>query len=192
MNPETLSAMKEACAKEVAWGDSRLPQRFWSKTSIQADGCWRWVAATTRGYGSYRHNNRLTQAHRAAYTVLVGPIPGTSPAGLTVDHLCRNRSCVNPAHMELVSRGENTMRGDSLTAKNKQKTHCSRGHEYTLANTYLPSDGKRYCRACNRIRNKEYCKRHPSYSAEYGKRRRARERAMTTDLAHSKGSEGRG
>jgi hypothetical protein len=183
-------SLKERIEEEAMWGDSRLPERFWSKTMVQADGCWQWIGAVTDGYGSYRHDNKPILAHRAAYTVFVGPIPGTFPHGLTVDHLCRNRSCVNPAHMELVSRGENSLRGDGAATKNKQKTHCSRGHSYTPENTYVPSDGKRYCRACSRIRSREYSERHPGYEAERGKRRRARERA---DLAqHGKKGGGGG
>lgn len=84
--------------------------RFWAKVS-EGESCWQWTAATNgRGYGRFSHGPMRGQthelAHRFAYEALVGPIP----VGLTVDHLCENKRCVNPAHMELVTRAENTRR----------------------------------------------------------------------------------
>lgn len=93
-----------------------------------------------------------------AYIALVGPIPGTFPHGLTVDHLCRNRPCVNPAHMELVSRGENSLRGDTIVARCKSKTHCVNGHEFTPENTgSVPArNNARCCKACQKIRRDRF------------------------------------
>ena len=84
-------------------------------------------------------------AHRMIYELLVGPIPD----GLEIDHLCRNRGCVNPGHMEPVTHRENLMRGDTVAAANPAKTHCIRGHPYDDENTYRYGS-HRYCRACNK------------------------------------------
>lgn len=80
---------------------------------------------------------------------------GAIPSGLTIDHLCKVRRCVNPAHLEPVTRGENVLRGDTITAANARKTHCPRGHEYDDANTYVCKRGLRSCRTCARERNRE-------------------------------------
>lgn len=125
-----------------------LESRFWDKVT-KTDSCWNWTAAKTYGYGvmSFRGNGRqrTVRAHRVAYELLVGSIP----AELVVDHLCRNRGCVNPEHMELVTIGENVLRGIGPTATNARASQCSNGHEYTESNTYHRSDGGRNCRACD-------------------------------------------
>lgn len=108
-------------------------------------GCMEWNGAlSTSGYGRYSNREGFWQGHRAAYEIFVGPIP----AGLVIDHLCRNRRCCNPVHLEPVTSAENTRRGWPAT-----KTHCARGHEFTPENTYrrqIPGTGVRMCRACNR------------------------------------------
>lgn len=90
-------------------------------------------------------------AHRAFYEHFRGPIP----EGLTIDHLCRVRRCVNPDHLEPVTRGENSLRGEGPAAQNARKTHCPRGHEYTPENTRVTPQGTRACRACARERRRE-------------------------------------
>lgn len=131
---------------------TELPARFTSKMEICADsGCWLWVARMNRnGYGSYMHpeSQRTVVAHRYAYEVVVGPIP----EGLQLDHLCRVRNCVNPAHLEPVTQRENLLRGDTLTAKAASATHCPAGHEYAGANLYINPEGHRLCRECHRAR----------------------------------------
>lgn len=118
-------------------------QRFWAKVDKGGD-CWNWTAAKIwSGYGKFQFNGSSVGAHRVAWTLLRGPIP----EGLTVDHLCRNRACVNPAHMELVTRGVNVLRGDTITAANLHKTHCPKGHPYSGRN----SNGQRFCRVCMRV-----------------------------------------
>lgn len=124
-----------------------LPSRLASKINAAPVGCWKWSAyVTTEGYGQYSHDGRLQQAHRVVYELLVGPIP----AGLQLDHLCRVRSCVNPAHMEPVTNHENILRGES-GIKNAMKTQCPQKHPYNLANTRFHK-GKRYCRVCSKYR----------------------------------------
>ena len=123
-------------------------ERFWSKVS-KTDGCWIWTGKRkANGYGVFVMGRRsLGQrrdyyAHRFAYELAREPIP----AGLQIDHLCRVRECVNPAHMEVVTSAENTRRMGAAI------THCKRGHEFTAENTYrVPRSGRRSCVACRRM-----------------------------------------
>ena len=121
--------------------------RFWSKVAIGApDECWPWIACINKkGYGHFRLKGRLNRAHRVAYELITGLIP----AGLTIDHLCRNRKCVNPQHLEAVTMKTNTLRGESPAALNAKKTHCKRGHPFDEANTIIELYGARRCRECH-------------------------------------------
>lgn len=133
--------MKEATVNE---------ERFWSKVDTTGE-CWLWTSRIERsGYGRFKSSGKYHYAHRVAYGLAVGPIPD----GLTIDHLCRVRNCVNPAHLEPVTQRENTLRGEGVAARNARKTHCPQGHEYTLENTCV-SRGLRHCRTCNRDRTRE-------------------------------------
>lgn len=122
-------------------------ERFWAKIDLSGD-CWLWRASLDRdGYGRFAlAHSTIVRAHRYAYELLVGPIP----EGLTIDHLCRVRHCVNPAHLEPVTGRENTLRGDTTAALNAAKETCPQGHPFDAANTYLPARGGRECRACRR------------------------------------------
>lgn len=133
---------------------SALPERFWSKVQ-QTETCWNWTATRCRGgYGQFRLDGKIQRAHRVSYLHLVGEIP----AGLELDHLCRNRACVNPDHLEPVTRRENTIRGAAgeVNARRElSRTHCKRGHAFDEQNT-LWSKGRRYCRPCRAIREAAY------------------------------------
>lgn len=106
--------------------------RFYSRIVESPTGCWVWTGSRgPKGYGRFHFNGKGHRAHRFAYERLVGPI-----GSLTLDHLCRNRLCVNPAHLEPVTNRENLLRGKGLTARNAQVTRCPQGHPYDEANTY--------------------------------------------------------
>lgn len=125
--------------------DFRLPSNFWAKVQVSADGCWLWTGAlNSRGYPCFGIRGRSQLAHRVAYWTLVAPIP----AGMELDHLCRVPRCVNPAHLEPVTRAENVRR--ELAAN--LPTNCPQGHPYDEANTMIKrrSNGQinRICRAC--------------------------------------------
>lgn len=121
--------------------------KFWAHVDKDGEGgCWLWTGQLNYGYG-YMPAWPLSpqRAHRFSYELLVGPIP----EGLTLDHLCRVRHCVNPTHLEPCTSGENTLRGDSISAINARRTHCKWGHPFDEANTVFDKRGRRRCVACN-------------------------------------------
>lgn len=123
-------------------GDGRLPPTFWNKVAI-TEGCWLWTAALRQGYAAFWLGKTMP-AHRFAYEALIGPIPD----GLQIDHLCRNRSCVNPNHMEAVTAQSNSLRAPTGGAANAMKSRCSRGHPFIGTNLEIQADGRRCCRTC--------------------------------------------
>lgn len=132
--------------------NKRSLTHFQQKFSIARSGCWQWIASKDKwGYGKF-HLGKDTLAHRVSYKHFVGPLPDD----LEIDHLCRNRSCVNPQHMEPVTKRENTLRGIAPSAINARKTHCQNGHKFTSQNTYMRPDGDRGCRQCNADASQRY------------------------------------
>jgi hypothetical protein len=123
-------------------------ERFYSYVDRSGD-CWQWTGSVaSHGYGYFGVNYKTVYVHIFAYELLVGPIP----EGLKLDHLCRNRSCCNPAHLEPVTNRTNILRGVSPAAQNARMTVCSRGHELSGANLYVSPKGKRQCVECRRLR----------------------------------------
>lgn len=149
---------------KVAWERGNPVANFWPKVDRRGDGeCWPWLGYVDRdGYGHFMipkpgGGQNDEPAHRFAYEMLVGPIPD----GLHLDHVkergCTLRSCVNPAHLDPVTPGENIRRGETgriRAAQQRAKTHCPSGHPYDEANTIIYGGAKKYrrCRACERIR----------------------------------------
>jgi hypothetical protein len=134
---------------------NRTPEeRFWEKVDKngplwEGTPCWVWTASTTHGYGQFKTKDRRSMhlTHRWAYQTLVGPIPPKTE----LDHLCRNRLCLNPAHLEPVTHLENIRRGHG----HGSETHCPQGHPYIPSNMYI-SSGRRRCRTCVNKRNTSY------------------------------------
>jgi hypothetical protein len=123
--------------------------RFWSRV-VKTESCWLWTGALSGGYGHCRITldgaSRARGAHRVAYELLVGPVPD----GFELDHLCRVKHCVNPAHLEPVTHRENMLRGEVPAARQAKQTKCSYGHPIANpADYYLDKTGrKRQCKRC--------------------------------------------
>ena len=160
----TSAILQEAYAagwtEAIDWQAGCL-RRFWAKVSITANGCWEWTGMRIwNGYGHFWDGTRrdtgtprLVLAHRWSYEHFAGPIP----EGLDIDHLCRNRGCCNPCHLEPVTRSENVRRSPLMGAHARHmaaRTHCAHGHAFDASNAAFTSDGRRRCRACDRVRAK--------------------------------------
>ncbi len=154
-------------------------ERFWNK--VNKDGpipthaphlgpCWVWTASNNgNGYGVIGLGKQNAYVHRISYEWQYGPIP----LMYEIDHICENRSCVNPTHLQLATHQQNIARSASPPAKNTKKTHCPKGHAYTPENTYRQKKGGRYCRACAIERMRVYDQT----------RRRKKERLLSLPLS---------
>jgi hypothetical protein len=134
--------------------------RFWSRVQ-KSNWCWLWTGTvSSSGYGVMRIDcskanpkGRLVYAHRYAFENTKGAVP----KGLELDHLCRNRRCVNPDHLEPVTPRVNQLRGTGPAARNARKTHCSKGHLFAGQSLYLrPDTGNRQCLICKHEYWKEW------------------------------------
>lgn len=117
----------------------RLERRYVPEPN---SGCWLWLGPNATGYGQIKLDGKVRLAHRVSYELAKGPIPG----GLEIDHLCRVRCCVNPNHLEAVTRRVNQLRGRGAAGTNSRKATCKRGHAFDRRY----ADGKRRCLACKR------------------------------------------
>lgn len=152
--------------------------RVLAKVTVTPFNCWDYNGYRTRdGYGRAMWSRRLWLTHRMVYTLMIGPIPD----GLVMDHLCKNTSCCNPEHLEVVTRSENTRRGTSwhgFAARQSAKTHCPKGHEYTAENIYRQR-GKngRSCKQCRRDVARRWASEHRAQLAARDRERYARKAA---------------
>jgi hypothetical protein len=127
----------------AAWRQPSIRERIKSLIKVDDAGCWNWQGYLRVGYGTLSIDGRPHLAHRVSYMAYVGPIP----VGLHIDHLCRNRRCVNPQHLEPVTPAENNRRAAAV------KTRCPQGHPYDPSNTYVHHN-KRHCKSCVRERGR--------------------------------------
>ncbi len=128
-------------------------ERLRAKSTTNEKGCWLIHTSLDKdGYHVASYRGKAVRAHKKMFIILKGKIPD----GMVIDHLCRNRNCCNPDHLEAVTSGENSRRG--LTGStNRNKTHCPQGHEFTPENTYKDSKGHRHCNTCRYNVNKKRC-----------------------------------
>lgn len=118
---------------------------IFGENDVYPTECWQWIGGKHQnGYGVFYVKNKQILAHRWSYEHFKEPIP----ENLVIDHLCRNRACVNPEHMEIVTTRENAIRGIGPSAINAKRTKCTHGHEFTKENTYVNPSGTRECRTC--------------------------------------------
>ena len=123
-----------------------VKERFWAKVK-KTDTCWLWTGApSANGYGRIKTGGVMEYAHRLSLDIAGQELV----KGMEVDHLCRNRMCVNPDHLEQVTHQENVLRGEAPSAHLARRTHCSKGHPYDGDNLYNRPDGARICRDCAR------------------------------------------
>lgn len=133
-----------------------IVERFFSKIIVNPKTqCWEWSGTKRSGYGRITTGGvrgSVVSAHRFSYEHHIGPIP----AGLVLDHICQNRSCCNPSHLEPVTNRENILRGTGIAAKNASKVFCKRGHLLAGENLFVQANGARGCCQCRRDYSRAY------------------------------------
>lgn len=143
--------------------------------TISDGGCWLWLFRPSHKYGTITFFKKRFYIHRHTYTMANGPIP----EGLEIDHLCRERRCCNPEHLQAVTGSTNNSRSESLSARNARKTHCKRGHELSGSNLYVRR-GNRGCRTCINAakRTPEYMEKRRASRAKRWELEKARKREL--------------
>lgn len=127
--------------------------RLYAKIKYLDNGCWLWTGKTkSNGYGQFTIDKKYIYVHRFSYEYHKAFIP----EGLVIDHLCRNRACVNPDHLEPVTQRINLLRGETIPGIRALQTSCQNGHEFTPENTYVKPNGTRNCRTCKREAQARY------------------------------------
>ncbi len=140
----------ERCETFRGRRDLTLEFRMLAKIRKMPSGCWVWLGGVgTSGYGRTSTREGDLYAHRVAYSLWVGDIPGH----LTIDHLCKNKLCCNPGHLEAVTAGENSLRGDGACSQHARKIVCLRGHPLAGDNLRRNNRGDRVCVTCKRQRD---------------------------------------
>lgn len=151
-------------------------ERVLNRIVISEHGCWIFQGCRLKsGYGRTSWNGRLWLTHRVTYSILVGEIPDH----LEIDHICKNKPCCNPEHLEPVTRSENLRRGTQwyhVLERECSKTFCPRGHPYNATNTYFTTEGHRQCRACKRIALDKYVNSHRAVINERARNYRSKKR----------------
>ena len=138
--------------------DRKNLTRIFSKMKIpNGVSCWTWKASSARGYGKVSWKGKAVHTHRLMYSWAVGPIPHYIPGGMELDHLCKNKICCNPSHLELVTPKINIARSTGVCGLNANKTHCKRGHLLEGGNL-IPqlASRRRECVTCHNARQRAY------------------------------------
>lgn len=149
--------LRDEIAEALRIREDRVPI-YWTNVDKREGGCWEWTSMTSSGYGRFWTGYRSVPAHRVSFMLRSGFVP---VGEAQLDHLCRNRACVNPDHLQVVSARTNTLRGNGPSADNANKEFCQKGHPLFGPNLYVKPQGWRVCRTCNNA----------SYSAQRKKRR---------------------
>lgn len=132
----------------IARTDDQLREFIVMNSVRLPSGCWEWMGTLDDGYGHLSYHGTKMRVHQVSYILFVGPLT----KGLTIDHLCYNRACANPAHLEEVTRGENVLRGNTASGLNSRKTHCKNGHLFDI----VRKNGARGCRICYRQSKRDW------------------------------------
>jgi len=129
-----------------------LEDRLWKRVSKSEDGCWNWTGHVSGGgYGRIRNGGKREQAHRVSFALAGNKIP----EGLVVDHICNNRRCVRPDHLQAITQRDNILRSDSPPARQSKQVACLNGHPLDGDNLFMRRNGKRECRVCIRARGRK-------------------------------------
>lgn len=144
----------------MSW--SGLPEKVEARIIPEPmSGCWIWTGPlrdSKDGYGGLSHEGKVYRTHKFVFEFFNGPVP----QGLCLDHICRNKICCNPEHLEVATWKMNIRRGAGVAPRNLAKTHCPQGHEYTLENTYIWAE-QRFCRTCSAHYKRNYQRKTRGY-----------------------------